>query len=281
VNDTTVSICIPAYKADAYLAATLASVRAQSFTNWEIVLVEDGSRDSTEAIVQAFAREGPQPVHYFRHEKNQGLSATRNTGFAQSKTNLIAILDADDLWHRNHLRRSLDTFTTSNADLVFGGCELFDSATGIHLEQRLPPPGAMEEFPRSLHDGRVVIQPSTAVVKRSVIERSGGFSPQFPICNDLEFWFRLAREGCRFAYTGAVTCGYRKHGEALSKKGTDLAVERARIHHLYQDWSAIPAGQRRHELWRHSYDAAKMLWRRDFWGAMGLLWKGCPWRARK
>ena len=75
-----VSICIPAFKAEAYLAETLASVRAQTFANWELIVTEDGSRDRTEAIVAAFAATVPQPVRYMRHEPNRGLPATRNAG---------------------------------------------------------------------------------------------------------------------------------------------------------------------------------------------------------
>src|SRR5688500_1011009 len=101
-----ISICIPAYKAERYFEATLASVRAQTFSDWELIVVEDGSRDRTEEIVQDFGRQGQQPVRYFRHDQNQGLSATRNTGFAQARADVLALLDADDLWRPEHLQLS-------------------------------------------------------------------------------------------------------------------------------------------------------------------------------
>jgi glycosyltransferase involved in cell wall biosynthesis len=274
-----VSICIPAYKAERYLKATLDSVRTQRFTDWELVLVEDGSRDNTEAIVRAFAAEGPQPVRYLRHEKNQGLSVTRNTGFADAKADTIAILDADDLWRPDHLEKSLATLASSGADAVFNGCQLFDSDTGAQLEERSPPPGAMADFPLSLHDGRIVIQPSTVVLQREVITRYGGFNPRFPICNDLEFWFRIAKNGCRFAYTGAITCDYRKHATALSKRGADLVAECAEIHRLHRDWAIVPAAQRRRELWRHHRNAAKMLFRSHPLRSLSLMWRGNPLRS--
>ena len=194
-----ISVCIPAYRAERYLEETLASLRAQTFTDWELIVVEDGSRDRTQEILRVFSEQGPQPVRYFRHDHNQGLSATRNTGFAQVQSSVLALLDADDLWRPSHLQRSWDTMINEEADLVFSGCDLFDSDTGRFLEKRCPAPGAMRDFPRSLHDGRMIIQPSTVLVKRSVMARSGGFNRQFPICNDLEYWFRLARLGARFA----------------------------------------------------------------------------------
>ena len=268
------SVCIPAYNADRYLAATLASVHGQTFTDWELIVIEDGSRDKTENIVEAFAQQGPQRVRFLRQEKNRGLSATRNTGFAQAKTELLAILDADDLWRPEHLELSVAALASAKADLVFGGCRLFDSDSGTPLEERSPPAGAMSEFPLSLYDGRVVIQPSTVVMRRAVITRCGGFNSQFPICNDLEFWFRTAKNGCHFAYTGAVTCDYRKHSMALSKRGAALVAERAEIYSLHNDWALVPAKQRRREMWRHHRDAARMMFRRDPLRSLGFLWRG-------
>jgi hypothetical protein len=137
----------------------------------------------------------------------------------------------------------------------------------------------MRDFPLSLHDGRIVIQPSTVVMKRHVIARCGEFNPEFPICNDLEFWFRSAKNGCRFAYTGAVTCDYRKHAAALSKRSADLVAECADIHRLHRDWTSIPATQRCREMWRHHRNAAKMLLRSAPLRSLGLMWRGNPLRG--
>ena len=73
-----ISICIPAFRAERFLAETLASVRAQTFTDWELIVTEDGSRDRTEEIVRAFAASVAQPVRYTRHDPNRGLPAIGN-----------------------------------------------------------------------------------------------------------------------------------------------------------------------------------------------------------
>ena len=278
VSSSEISICIPAYNAERYLDATLVSVRAQTYGGWELIVVEDGSRDRTEKIVQALAREVAQPVRYFRHDSNLGLSATRNTGFRSARTQVLALLDADDLWRPDHLRLSLSILESSSADVVFSGCQLFDSETGAPLAQYAADPRVMADFPLSLHDSRIIIQPSAVVMKRDVIDRVGGFNPAFSICNDLEFWFRAAKHGCRFAYTGAITCDYRKHAAALSKRGAELVAECARIHRLHSDWTAIPAAQRRREIWRHHRNAARMLFRRDSLRSMKLILRGIPFR---
>jgi glycosyltransferase involved in cell wall biosynthesis len=121
-----VSICMPAFKAERHLVETLSSVRNQTYTDWELVVVEDGSQDSTQALLRDFAAEGPQPVQYFRHEKNLGLSQTRNTGFENANSDVLALLDADDLWRPNHLEICVAELERSGADVVFSGCELFD-----------------------------------------------------------------------------------------------------------------------------------------------------------
>jgi len=278
VSSSEISICIPAYNAERYLDATLASVRAQTYGAWELIVVEDGSRDRTEKIVEAFAREVTQPVRYFRHDLNRGLSATRNTGFQFARTQLLALLDADDLWRPDHLKLSLSTMESSGADVVFSGCQLFDSETGASLQQYAPESSVMKDFPLSLHDSRIIIQPSAVVMKRDVVGRAGGFNPAFSICNDLEFWFRAAKHGCRFAYTDAITCDYRKHAAALSRRSAELVAECARIHRLHRDWTAIPAAQRRREIWRHHRNAARMLFHRDPWRSLNLILCGLPLR---
>src|SRR5688572_7380498 len=98
-----ISICIPAFHAENFLPAALESVRAQRFTDWELIVTEDGSRDSTEEIVREFARTVSQPVRYDRHEQNLGRPATRNTGIAAATAEWIALLDADDVWTTGHL----------------------------------------------------------------------------------------------------------------------------------------------------------------------------------
>ena len=101
-----ISICIPAYKADRYLATTLASVGNQTYPNWELIVVEDGSRDRAEEIVTAFSATVSQSVRFLRHEKNRGLPATRNTGIEAALGNWVALLDSDDLWKPEHLDTS-------------------------------------------------------------------------------------------------------------------------------------------------------------------------------
>lgn len=240
-----ISICIPAYKAAGYLPEALASVRGQTFTDWELIVTEDGSDDGTKALVEAFAQTVSQPVVYQRHPENRGLPATRNTGIADARTEWVALLDADDYWDHRHLDTLVSVLSATGADLAHSGSILFDSATGTYLGIRAPDSGTQTQFPQSLFLGDYIIQPSSVAFRREMWKRTGGFDESFRYVEDREMWLRLARAGARFCFTGENTCHYRKHGEALSTHAADMAIASARVFEKHLDWTAIPESIRR------------------------------------
>ena len=240
-----VSICIPAYKAAAYLPEALGSVRTQTFTDWELIVTEDGSDDGTKSLVEAFAQTVSQPVVYQRHPENRGLPATRNTGIAAARAEYLALLDADDYWDARHLETLLSVLSATGADLAHSGSILFDSATGRHLETRAPGGETQGRFPQSLFLGDYIIQPSSIALRREMWKLVGGFDESFRYVEDREMWLRLARAGAHFRFTGENTCHYRKHGDALSTHAADMAIAGARVFEKHLDWTAIPAAIRR------------------------------------
>lgn len=239
-----VSICIPAYEAKRFLAATLASVRTQTFTDWELIVVEDGSLDGTEDLVRAFADSVRQHVQFHRHTCNRGLPATRNTAIALARGAWIALLDSDDLWEPEHLE-SLVACTHGRAvDLVHSGSVLFDNKTGRDLEVRAPSPAVARDFPLSLFLGAYIIQPSSAMITKELWRSVYGFDPTFRYVEDREMWMRCARAGARVAYTGRNTCRYRKHGDALTTHAGPMSVAAARVMERAAGWAEIPGSLR-------------------------------------
>ena len=219
-----ISICIPAYKADRYLALTLASVAAQTYPHWELIVVEDGSQDRTEEIVTTFATTVTQSVRFLRHEENRGLPATRNTGIEAALGHWIALLDSDDLWTpQHHESLVLRTQSAQEADLIHSGSILFDSDTGKYLEVRAPSPDMVKSFPHSLFVAAYIIQPASVLLRKKLWEKVGGFDPAFRYVEDRDMWLRCARAGARFAFTGEPTCLYRKHTAALSTHAPEMA----------------------------------------------------------
>ncbi|MDD5199708.1 MAG: glycosyltransferase [Terrimicrobiaceae bacterium] len=263
MSNPAISICIPAYKGARFIAGALATVRAQTFSDWEIIVTEDGSRDGTEKIVREFADGVPQPVTYTRHEINRGLPASRNTGIAAARSSFIAFLDSDDLWEPGHLSDLVRAARSQDADVTFAGSQLFDDETGAFLEVRSPSAKDLENLPVSLYLGRLIIQPSSVLIHRRCFERHGGISEQFPICNDLEYWLRVASGGGKFCHTGNVTCLYRQHGSAMSMNSAALIAETARVCETFAQSPLIPPALRRSQPAQLYRNAGRMLLRSD------------------
>lgn len=274
-----ISICIPAYQAERFLPAALESIRAQRFTDWELIVTEDGSRDSTEDIVREFARTVEQPVRYDRHTQNLGLPATRNTGIAAARGEWIALLDADDVWTTGHLESAAALMQDASIEFIHAGSVLFDSDTGREIEVRAPTTQMIAEFPRSLFNGVYTIQPSSVVMRRRLWEDVGGFDPTFRYVEDREMWIRCARTGAPFVYTGLNTCLYRKHPSALSRHGVAMALASARVYEKNLDWEAVPRRMRQSQAADAWLAAGRMALRSDPNSARGFFRRALRHRA--
>ncbi|HEY5892407.1 MAG TPA: glycosyltransferase [Chthoniobacterales bacterium] len=274
------SICIPAYQAERYLPDTLESVRNQAYGNWELIVVEDGSNDATESIVNTFTNTVAQAVRFVRHEQNRGLPATRNTGVSLARGDWIVLLDSDDLWTPSHLTDLAASAQREVSELVHSGSILFESGTGRELEIRAPSAEIRREFPLSLFQGQYIIQPSSVMLHKSLWSRVGGFDPAFRYVEDREMWMRCARAGAAFAFTGNNTCLYRKHSSALSTHSAEMAEASAQVFDRHLDWEAIPSSIRRRRASEAWAAAGKLRQKRDplraadhFIRACGVQWR--------
>jgi Glycosyl transferase family 2 len=266
-----VSICIPAFRAEKYLELTLKSVAAQTVSNWEVIVTEDGSKDRVEEIARAFAGEVTQTVIYNRHASNRGLPATRNSGIAAARGTWIAFLDADDIWRPTHLETLLAAVQNTPCDLAFSGTEWFEDGSEKVLHTSMPTPEDLKNLPVALYSGRLSVLPSSVILRRECFDRFGPVSDEFPRVNDTEYWLRVLRNGGRIAYSGAVTCLYRQHATAMSKGAAEMLAESALLCERYADWRAIPAAikrQRPASLYRW---AARSLMPQDPRGASKIL----------
>ena len=241
-----VSVCIPAFQAGKFLQATIESVAAQTYPTWELIVTEDGSSDESEDIVRSLAKRVTQRVVYSRHDKNKGLPTTRNTGIGQAVGEWVALLDSDDLWKPSHLQDLVRVATSTDAAVVCAAATLFDSDSGEIIGELPQTEALVSAFPVSLYKGEFIILPSSAMVRRAVLIRSGLVNHRYLMCNDTELWFRLASAGNEFGFTHGSTCLYRKHRYgSLSNKHTANLIELGRLYDAYSDWAEIPAKIRR------------------------------------
>lgn len=190
----TVSVIIPLYNARDVILQTLDTVLAQTWKEYEIVVVDDGSSDGSGALVQK--REG---IRYVR-QVNAGVAKARNRGIAESKGRYVAFLDHDDLWHPTKLEKQVRVLEhSSQVGMVITDVVVIDRS-GQPIGMTIPGYDPHDRFARLFVNGYVPT-PSAALIRRSVLEAVGGFDESFDSAglDDHEFWARIAQH-CRIGH---------------------------------------------------------------------------------
>src|SRR5436190_834414 len=253
MEDILVSICMPAYNSSINIAETLDTIKKQTYRKWELIIADDGSTDRTREIIERFSRQVTQKILYIRNKKNSGVAFTRNVAANNSNGKWIALMDSDDLWHKDHLSSLMDTsLAHPDCDLIHSAVNAFDSQTGKIIGRQTLSDETINQFPVSLFNGSYNIQTCSAMISRKLYESTGGLNTNFKYAEDLELWFRSARAGFKFAFTGKETCYYRKHSDGLSAQSLQMTLHIAKVYEISADWEIIPEKTRlRHtsSLW--------------------------------
>ena len=113
-----ISIVMPAYNAAKFIRSAIASVQAQSYSNWELLVIDDGSKDETIEIVKELAKDDAR-IRLLQNEKNMGVAKTRNRGIELARGEYIALLDSDDLWYAEKLAKQLALAGLTGAEIVY------------------------------------------------------------------------------------------------------------------------------------------------------------------
>lgn len=130
MNKPTVSIILPIYNRAAFLPEAIASIRAQTFNDWELIIVDDGSTDDSRELVPRLTADFSRPVRYL-YQENQGAYGARNTGLDHAGGKYIAFYDSDDQWLPHHLERCvLALCANSEIDWVYGACRIVEAPSG-------------------------------------------------------------------------------------------------------------------------------------------------------
>ncbi|MGF1492951.1 MAG: glycosyltransferase family 2 protein, partial [Microcoleaceae cyanobacterium] len=221
-----VSVVIPAHNGDSFIAQAINSVLSQSYSSYEVIVVDDGSTDDTQMTLQEFG----DKIRMIRQE-NQGVAAARNRGIAASQGRLIALLDQDDLFLPDKLAQQVECFKQHpQVDLVNSGWRMVDTAENFISEIR-----PWEKLPDLTLENLLVyapILPSALMFRRRAWEQVRGFDPRFDGVDEVEFVWRLALAGCQAIWLPQVTVNYRQHPQAVSSQN---AVQRARTYITAQD----------------------------------------------
>lgn len=202
-----VSVIIPAYNPGPYLDLAVQSVIEQSVTDWELIVIDDGSTQDISHIADK------HPALRFYRQSNQGVSSARNAGIFHSEGEFIAFLDNDDLWKPTKLARQVE-FMAKDASL--GLC--YTQFEFIDAEGQCSGPGYSSEASTYLDllAGRGSPVLSTSMVRRSSLSASGLFDPFYPGIQDYDFFLKIARFH-KVGFLSSCEASYRLHGNNASR----------------------------------------------------------------
>jgi hypothetical protein len=208
-----VSIITPAYNISGYIAETLDSILAQTFTDYEIILINDGSPD-TEEFEAAI---GPylDDIVYLK-QPNTGAGAARNTAIGEARGEFLAFLDGDDVWLPGFLESQVAFLTEDRYDMVYCDAALFGmpAVEGRTFMQTAPSDGAVSF--NGLLDFSCNVITSGTVARREAVVEAGMFEWERVRAHDFHLWLRMLKNNARIGYQRKVLLKYRTHLDSLS-----------------------------------------------------------------
>lgn len=212
-----VSVIIPTYNALTYLPETVESVFKQTFSDWELLIIDDGSSDGT----AAWAKQITDLRVRLISQKNQGSSVARNTGITAAKGEYIALLDADDLWEPTKLEKQVHFLEQNPSIGLVDTWTILINQKGKSTGRIIVSSAEGDVWKQLVQFKPVCCCDSTPLIRRSCFDNVGLFNPDLPYLEDLDMWIRLASV-YEFAAIKEPLVRYRQHPQSKSTncKGT-------------------------------------------------------------
>lgn len=222
---TEISVIMPAYNYARYLPEAVASVLDSSFTDFELIVIDDCSTDDTWAVLESF--DDPHVVA-LRNDTNRGMCATLNRGLGLARGDYIAVVGADDRYHRDFLRRIHEVFAAAGPELGAVGTYLrpIDADGNPHLDHAVETdvnrPFDFQSPATWIWHNRFS---GSAVVRRSVFDAVGGFAEDVTSAMDWDLWIRALAAGFTFHVIEEKLFDWRLHGENITNRDATETVE--------------------------------------------------------
>ena len=242
-----VSVIIPTHNRSQTLPEAVQSVLAQTYGHLELIVVDDGSTDETEAALARFTRDSR--FRYLQQE-NAGSAAARNSGVATARGELVAFLDSDDRWYAHKLERQVPLFGNPGVALVFSQRDWMDDEGNPIPTRSVDRYRGTRLYTKLLEEN--FVPTSTVVVRRNAIRRAGGFDEQLRQSQDYSLWLQMSLYyefdfvdeslAIHRKWDGQITCDKLRASE-YALQVTDEFCRRNR--------SLVSAGQQRRSLARH------------------------------
>ena len=223
-----VSVVIPMYQAEKWILETLASVASQTYPLVETVVVDDGSLDRGPDLVAEFVERAERPFRLVRGP-NKGVALARNLGIDESNGELLALLDADDLWHPSKLDLQVQRLVETGAPMCTCGYEFFDDQTnrGVGLVRIKDDSLALRGW--LAIEGNGLALASTAVIRRQVLDDLLRFDPSLTCSADLDFALKIGELGRLDAVPEALV-RYRVHPGQMHRQISAFAGDMSKLY---------------------------------------------------
>ena len=248
----TVSICIPTYNRKQYLKPALDSVFSQTYKNYEVIVVDDGSTDGTEEFIKRLVL----PLSYVR-QTNQGATMAKNALISKTSGKYVMFLDSDDLLYADSLQRLMEVIGTSEDKIAYGSYVRIDHDGRVIGRDK-----------RKLYSGNITIPLFKSIIVHScgtlfpanILHQYGGFNKSLSVCSDYELFLRLSLKYEFVAASGPVFLR-RRHTSNISSYGSgNLLTELGVLESFYYQHGgreAIPERIAKKRLARQCYRIAK------------------------
>jgi len=233
-NMPKVSVIIPTYNCARYVPEAVESVLHQTYQDYEVIVVDDGSTDNTEKVLQKYR----DKIRYIK-QKNSGVAAARNTGIREAHGEWVAFLDADDLWLPLKLKIQMEfSDRHPDVDFIYGDASSFNSngvLTKSMFSERQP------------HEGNVIknllsenfIPILSVIARKKCFEKAGFFKEGMKYSEDYEMWLRVAKF-FKFGYITEVVVSYREHEKSASQNFEKMHAAHLDILNAYLKDPRIP-----------------------------------------
>lgn len=227
-----VSVVMPVYNGIHVLEKTVRSVQAQTFENWELIIVNDCSTDGSLQLLNRLAGEDAR-IRVFSNETNSGAARSRNTGLDQCRGACIAFLDSDDQWHPEKLEKQLACMAQTGADIVYTSYAIVDGQGNQRCRDFLVPPSVtFEDLLKENHIGC-----STVMLSAKALGDTR-FRVDF-YHEDYVLWLQLLRASCKAVGIEQVLTDYYFHEDSRAGNKGNAAKERWKIYRNFLHFSAV------------------------------------------
>jgi len=229
-----ISVCIPVRNGELYLTDAIETIKDQTFKDWEIVICDDLSTDSTERLLKYYKKNLSGKITIFRNKENLGIGASRNKCVSVSKGSIICVQDADDVSHKERLAKTWKYFQRHKSiDIVYGSYEIINPF-GKPIERIYAYPFDVEV----LKTRNFIPHPTIAYRKDSFLS-VGGYRDSFKVLDDYALYLDFYRAGMKFGVIEDVLAFYRVSANGVSRSKEKEEMVKEFRQKLAEEWKCV------------------------------------------